>query len=343
MIFIIQKYGKKIDMRNLNRDLTNIQKMKENRKDAALKNLNEFNPNNNISCPICKSEKYEFYVNIYGYQYCECQNCKSIFLANLPNAEELYQGKAEVAVEHYIDKEIFNKRKEIISKPKLDFVLECLNNYYNENFEIKSWLDIGCATGELLSFVKDMGINAVGIESDFREVKFAREVCGLEIIEGYVDSNNPNDEIINAVNNASIISFFNVLEHIPTPINFINDIYKYSNDDVFLVFEVPRHPSLASFSNLVSHDAVYRHMVPPQHLQIFTEEGVNKILKDKFEVIATWGFGQGFFDILTESAINANLENVDLYNQLIDKSNSIQKAIDEVGFSDTMIFVCKKV
>ena len=330
-------------MRNLNRDLTNIQKMKENRKDAALKNLNEFNPNNNISCPICKSEKYEFYINIYGYQYCECQNCKSIFLANLPNAEELYQGKEEVAVEHYIDKEIFNKRKEIISKPKLDFVLECLNNYYNENFEINSWLDIGCATGELLSFVKDMGINAVGIESDFREVKFAREVCGLEIIEGYVDSNNPNDEIINAVNNASIISFFNVLEHIPTPINFINDIYKYSNDDVFLVFEVPRHPSLASFSNLVSHDAVYRHMVPPQHLQIFTEDGVNKILKDKFEVIATWGFGQGFFDILTESAINASLENVDLYNQLIDKSNSIQKAIDEAGFSDTMIFVCKKV
>ncbi len=342
---MFSKYGKKIDMRLLNRDLDNIRDMRLNRKDSALKNLNEFDSNKDFSCPICESNKYELYVNIYGYQYCECQDCKSIFLANLPNAEELYQGNDDVPVEHYVDEEIFNKRKEIISKPKLDFVLESLKNIYTDFdiFKIKSWLDIGCATGELLSFVKDMGINAIGIESDFREVKFARDVCGLEIIEGYVDSNNPNEEIINAVKNASIISFFNVLEHIPNPINFINDIYTYSNEDVFLVFEVPRHPSLASFSNLVSHDAVYRHMVPPQHLQIFTEEGIDRILKDKFEVIATWGFGQGFFDILTESAINANLNNLELYNQLIDKSNPIQNAIDEAGFSDTMIFICKKV
>ena len=200
-----------------------------------------------------------------------------------------------------------------------------------------------CGGGELLSLVKDMGIKAIGIESDFREVEFARDVCGLEIIEGYVDSKNPNEDIIKAVNDASVISFINVLEHISNPIDFINDIYQYSNDDSILVFEVPRHPSLASFSNLVSHDAVYRHMVPPQHLQIFTEDGVNEILKDKYEIIGRWGFGQGFFDILTECAINGNLDNLELYNQLIDESNSIQKVIDESGFSDTMIFVCKKI
>ena len=86
-----------------------------------------------------------------------------------------------------------------------------------------------------------------------------------------------------------------VLEHIPNPSDFIRDIYDYSNKNSILVFEVPRHPSLASFSNLVSHDAVYRHIVPPQHLQIFTEEGVDKILKNKYEIIGKWGFGQGFF------------------------------------------------
>lgn len=339
----LQKYGKEIDMRNLNRNLDNIREMRQNRKEAALKHLNEFDPNAEISCPICESGKYEFYVDIYGYQYCECLNCKSIFLANLPNAEELYQGAEEVAVEHYVDPEIFEKRKEIISKPKLEFVFEVLKNHFGDDFKIKSWLDIGCATGELLSFVKDMGIKAVGIESDFREAEFARKIVGLEIIEGYVDSNNPNEEINNAVHEASVISFINVLEHIPNPIDFINDIYEYSNENSILVFEVPRHPSLASFSNLVSHDAVYRHMVPPQHLQIFTEKGVDEILKDKYEIIGRWGFGQGFFDILTESAINADLENVGLYNQLIDESNSIQKAIDESGFSDTMIFVCRKI
>lgn len=330
-------------MRLLNRDLNNICEMISNTKDAALKNLEEFNPKDNLSCPVCESAEYEFYVNVYGYQYCECQHCKSIFLANLPNTEELYEWKEEVAIEHYVDKEIFNRRKEIISKPKLDFVLGVLKNYYQDDFNIESWLDIGCVTGELLSFVKDMGIKAIGIESDFREVEFARNFCGLEIIEGYVDSNNPDEDIINAVNEASVISFFNVLEHIPNPIGFINDIYNYSNDESILVFEVPRHPSLASFSNLVFHDDSYRHIVPPQHLQIFTEEGVLEILKNKYEIVGKWGFGQGFFDILTGCAINANLKNLELYNQLIDKSNPIQKVIDESGFSDAMIFVCKKV
>ena len=330
-------------MRLLNRDLDNIREMRQNRKNSALLNLNEFDSNKEYNCPICGFKEYSFYVNIYGYQYCECKKCKSIFLANLPNAEELYSGKEEVEVGHYIDKEIFDKRKELISKPKLNFVFDCINDYFESNFKIDTWLDIGCATGELLSFVKDMGIKTIGIESDFREIEFARNICGLDIIEGYIDSKNPNDEIIEAIHNASIISFFNVLEHIPNPIDFINDIYHFSNKSSILVFEVPRHPSLASFSNLVSHDAVYRHMVPPQHLQIFTEKGVDEILKDKFEIIGRWGFGQGFFDILTECAINANLENLELYNQLIDKSNSIQKTIDEVGFSDTMIYVCKRI
>lgn len=331
-------------MRLLNRNLKKIKEMRNNGKKSALINLNEFNSNQEIICPICNCQDHQFYVDIYGYHYHECCHCKSIFLANLPNAENLYKGKEDVPIEHYVNQEIFNKRKILIAKPKLDFVLECLSSFYEKNdLKIESWLDIGCATGELLSFVKDMGIKAIGIESDIREVEFARNIVGLDIIEGYVDSKKPNEEVINAVHNASVISFINVLEHIPNPIDFINDIYNYSNENSILVFEVPRHPSLASFSNLVSHDAVYRHMVPPQHLQIFTEEGVNEILKDKYEIIGKWGFGQGFFDILTESAINANLENLELYNQLIDKSNHIQKAIDESGFSDTMIFICKRL
>ena len=211
---MFSKYGKNIDMRLLNRNLDNIRNMRLNRRDSALKNLNEFNPNDDFSCPICESKKYELYVNIYGYQYCECQGCKSIFLANLPNAEELYVGNDDVPVEHYVDEEIFNKRKEIISKPKLDFVVDSLENIFTDFdiSKIKSWLDIGCATGELLSFVKDMGIDAIGIESDFREVKFARDVCGLEIIEGYVDSNNPNEDIINAVNNSSCFWYLKYLD-----------------------------------------------------------------------------------------------------------------------------------
>ena len=54
----MEKYGKEIDMWNLNRDLDNICEMKKNRKDAALKNLIKFDSNVEILCPICKSKEY---------------------------------------------------------------------------------------------------------------------------------------------------------------------------------------------------------------------------------------------------------------------------------------------
>lgn len=135
---ILEKYGKDIDMRLLNRNLENIREMQIDRKNTALKNLNEINPNKDYHCPICCSDDNKRYVDIYGYVYLECQKCKSIFLANLPDAEKLYQGNNDVTVEHYIDEEIFNKRKNIISKPKLDFVFECLNQYGSQ-IEIQTW------------------------------------------------------------------------------------------------------------------------------------------------------------------------------------------------------------
>ena len=58
------KYGKKMDMRSLNRDLNNIREMKQNRKEASLKNLNEYDSEGSYFCPICESEDYKFYVNI---------------------------------------------------------------------------------------------------------------------------------------------------------------------------------------------------------------------------------------------------------------------------------------
>ena len=56
-------------MRLLNRDLNNIREMREDRKNAALKNLNKFNPNDEINCPICECERYELYVDIYGFWF----------------------------------------------------------------------------------------------------------------------------------------------------------------------------------------------------------------------------------------------------------------------------------
>lgn len=337
---MIKKYGKDIDMRYVNRNIRGIKKIIDNVTKQAIHNLADFDPENQYKCRICQESNYDLFLTIHGYYYCECKNCKSIFLANIPNAKKLYEGSPNTTIDIYIDKNLFNKRVEMIAEPKINFILETANQL---NVKIKQWLDIGCGTGEVLYALNKLGYPTIGIESDSREVDFARKENNLNVIEGFVDYDMDNQQIGYNIQNSSVVSFFNVLEHIERPDKFINYIFKHMSKDSLLVFEVPMHPSLASFANLTSKDTVYRHIVPPIHLQIFSYEGIKLLIKDKYKLVATWGFGQGFFDILTNAVISSGIENLKLYNMLLDKSNSIQKKIDECNFSDQMIFIAKKI
>lgn len=59
-------------------------------------------------------------------------------------------------------------------------------------------------------------------------------------------------------------------------------------------------------------------------------------------MVGTWGFGQGFTDILTGMMLLGNVYEIELYENLMDISNDIQRIIDEKGFSDQMIYVLEK-
>jgi SAM-dependent methyltransferase len=210
----------------------------------------------------------------------------------------------------------------------------------------KVWCDIGCGVGELLVAIESFQQNkneyeAVGIESDPRALRFGRG-RNLNIIEGFLDPDNPRGDLLEVISTSNIVSMFNVLEHIEHPNRVVDIFKKYMKAGSFLVIEVPRHPSLASFSNLISPQLTYRHIAPPVHLQIFSEKAMGMLVKDSFHIIGKWGFGQGFTDILTSMMFLGNKRDLSLYQQLMDISNDVQKVIDIEGYSDTMIFVMQK-
>lgn len=336
----MNRYGKKIDMRMIDRNLDNLKERIYDCHQLAIKNLNNRSVSKRKKCVVCNCEEYEEFVEVYGYMYYECLKCKSIFLSDLPDINKLYEGVPDKNIEGcYVNEEIFQKRIPIIAKPKVEYVLDVVNKYSKE---LNLWLDIGCGTGEILTAVNDFGLKAIGIESDKREVNFAREK-GLEVIEDFFDYRNENKKILDALKNSSIVSFFNVLEHIEEPKLFMDHIAKYMSKESFLIFEVPMHPSLASFANLTSPTSSYRHIIPPEHLQIFTEKGIEMLLDDKFEILSRWGFGQGFCDIINNAMISSETRRKELYESFINISNQVQQVIDENGFSDAMIFIARRV
>jgi hypothetical protein len=185
-------------------------------------------------------------------------------------------------------------------------------------------------------------IDACGIESDPREIQFARRK-GFRIVEDYLDPNDLKNESQNIIETADIISMLNVIEHVKDPMTWIAMFRKHMKKNAFLIIETNRHPSLASFVNFTGPQYVYRHISPPVHLQIFSEKAFDMLINDSFEIVAKWGFGDGYADILTTMALNVNISKNKLYEDLMNISNSVQKEIDASGYSDLMLFIMKKV
>lgn len=118
-------------------------------------------------------------------------------------------------------------------------------------------------------------------------------------------------------------------------------MFAYEGKNI-LTFEVPRHPSLASFANLTCDHAVYRHIVSPVHLQIFSEKSLDNLLGNKFNIIGKWEFGQGYTDLLNNAMILSNKEENSLYMDLMNLNNKIQPIFDESGYADQMLIVAQK-
>jgi len=184
-------------------------------------------------------------------------------------------------------------------------------------------------------------VKGIGIEIDPREIQFARN-RGLDVVEGFIDPFNPDERLNKIIEQADVVSMLNVLEHIEHPDAVINYYAEHMKTGACLVVEVPHHPSAASFVNLTSPDFTYRHIVPPIHLQVFSDKAIELMAGKSFRLIGTWGFGQGFTDMLTSAAIGSGGKESPLYQLLMNISNDVQRVIDKNGFADQMLYVLRK-
>lgn len=334
-----QRYGKDVDMRSIKRDLENV-------KDSVIRVRKRLDRYNEICekrkcCPMCGVDEGRIFITIYEkYRYYQCENCGGLYLAEYPSTEEMYSSyDMDALFDEYISDDIFAKRVEMISKPKVEWILEvCKDN----SIRINSWLDIGCGGGEILYYLaENTSVKTTGLESNPLEVDFARNK-GLNIYKCFIVPSENRKEITDIICENDCVSAINMLEHVENPVEFINYFYDNMKDNSILVFEVPKHPALASFANLTSKDNIYRHITAPVHLQIFSLDAINLMLEGKFEIIAMWEFGQGFNDLLHNAMILSGQEENELYIELQKHSNKIQKAIDESGFGDQIIVVAKK-
>lgn len=329
-----RKKGKDIAWNSLRRDASWMRNISKEQEKSA-KNCAVFQERLPV-CPICGHDTAHPFVEIYGYEYCECESCNHLFMQpplDYGAVQCLYQGSSDSSSIQkliYIDEDIFQNRVKQIALPKIEY---CNNLISGKGL----WVDVGCGTGELLTAAKKTGWKVKGFEYDAEEVSFARN-HGLDIIHAYATPEN-----LREFKDIKVMSFINVLEHINDPVGLLAGVVDILPKESYVVFEVPRHPSLSSFVNLVFPNLVYRHIVPPDHLHVFSELSAEIMLKAAgLSAVGIWEFGQGASDILSAPIVNAGIEENSFIQKILALAPEFQKVVDEQNLSDALLVVAMK-
>lgn len=331
-----RKFGKPIDMKRLKRNLGWRRETAEEQRAVAERYAHTKLPPV-AACPVCGGGQNRPFVTVYGTEFLECGSCGNLYMKTPPDPEavaRLYVGAEDekcIQDKIYIDEEIFQQRVCDIAEPKVEFVRELLDPG-------GTWIDIGCGTGELLTAAGKRGWRAVGVEPDPASARFAR-AHGIEVHEGYLPSSGLNY----LFEDASVVSMINVLEHVSDPLGLLREVASLVPSGAAVVFEVPRHPSLSSYINYLFPELAYRHIYPPDHLNIFTEQSVEGMLRDcGLTASGIWVFGQDMQDLLSVATIAAQKEETPLLGQLIEATPDLQKVLDRQGLADVLFVVAIK-
>lgn len=153
------------------------------------------------------------------------------------------------------------KRFENVSKSKT------FNNIVNIfSLDKKAVLDIGCSHGE---FLINFGNESMGITNKDHQVEYGKEK-NLNIVFGDIES-----ESCPINKRFDVIFANNLLEHLYSPHNFLENIKKYLKQDGILILGVPCAPKLSTLLFLKK----FRGSMAGTHINFFTRYTLKKTVE----------------------------------------------------------------
>ncbi|HQU15402.1 MAG TPA: class I SAM-dependent methyltransferase [Gammaproteobacteria bacterium] len=130
-------------------------------------------------------------------------------------------------------------------------------------------LDIGCGNGLMLSFARDMGWSARGVELDSDAVAVARS-RGLDVKHGDIRVLAHEREAYD------MITCSHVIEHVHDPLSLLSDIYRLLKPEGILWLQTPNIDSLGR----KRFGPNWRGLEPPRHLVLFSSSSLKQALRN---------------------------------------------------------------
>lgn len=277
-------------------------------------------------CPICNKQEVKHFLsaidhNVSGdeFEISKCSACGFVFTNPIPTIETIGDYyKSENYISHSGTKKgVINTIYHLVRKHQISKKENLLSSLVSE----KSILDIGCGTGEFLSYCKQKGWIVSGTEPEEEARKLNTE--NSSVYESIYSKNIKE-------NSFSIITMWHVLEHVYNLQEDILKIKKLIKSKGFLVVAVPNHESYDGEhykENWAAYDL-------PIHLYHFRQSDIKKLFSSlgfTLKQVKPLIFDSYYISLLSEQKKGGNpikaLLNGFISNQKAKRSNNYSSLI----------------
>ncbi|QQO11261.1 class I SAM-dependent methyltransferase [Breznakiella homolactica] len=241
-------------------------------------------PRNLIPCAVCGSETFRLALDCGDFSYVRCGSCSLIQMNPQPAAEAVADRYGAAFGSDYLEYELANEtaflglQKKALEDIRFDAIeTEIIRN----SPEKPRFLDVGCATGALLEYIRGRGWVGTGIEICGPSAAYARETRGLDIRELPLEKNRfPEDSF-------EIVHASHLIEHLNNPRAFTEEVRRILvPGGKFLVTT----PNIAGFQAKLFRER-WRSAIF-DHLYLFSRETLKKLLEQSGFTVTktvTWG------------------------------------------------------
>lgn len=245
-----------------------------------------------MKCGICRKDGLKFLFSKpdkYGnpYSLYKCLSCKVIQIHPIPSPQELekyysneyFTNRTDRGYDNYYSEEL---KKELTRVWNLNLQdLGVLSKI--QSFSGKS-LDIGCAVGYFVGYMKNHGWDSMGIDIAKEPVEYGREKLGFNLLLG--DFLEWDKKIENKFH---LISLWATIEHLTNPIAILNKVYNHLEDNGIFVISTCRYGWLAKLRK-----ENWRFFNVPEHIFYFGKENFIKIMDTiGFKLYGSVFYGSG--------------------------------------------------
>jgi 2-polyprenyl-3-methyl-5-hydroxy-6-metoxy-1,4-benzoquinol methylase/ribosomal protein S27E len=296
-----------------------------------------------ITCPVCENKKLDFFLEKNGFIYEFCNLCRTYFINPRPTEKILNNFYKNSLNNKFWAKKIFpisrDRRIKYIHKPRAEYLINIIKkNNKKENFEI--YLEIGAGDGSFALEIKKKNFfsNIVLVEPNPECAKICKKMNFTVLQESFQNT-------VKNFTNIDCVAFFEVLEHVYSPTNFLTDVKKVLRNKGKIFFSCPNGEGfdvslMQEKSNTIDHE----------HLNYFNLTSIKILLKKVgFKILSIQTPGKLDLDLIYNSYNNKPCDlkyhhRINWVKNLNLKSrNSLQNFVRKNYISSHMLVIGEKI